>query len=117
MAYHIITGGNLFILFGPHIGVDNKLRVGKYGRIGQTACGAAVGALSHCRCCGNDDISFANNSDYQMNFLKAEILKRLPLIDKAGRGNRNDEQAALATQLFDICKVGATTYAFRCCCR
>ena len=106
----VIPGGNLFILFGPHIGVDETMQLGKYGRIGQSqsgaACGAAVGALSHCRCCADDLSSMADTADYQMNFLKAEIQKRLHLIDGAGTGSRNDEQAALATQVFDICRVG-----------
>ena len=50
------SGGNLFILFAPHIGVSDTGELGKYSRRGQidrdgTACGAACGALKFCEDC------------------------------------------------------------------
>lgn len=108
-ALHVVADGNLFVLFGPHIGVDENLQLGKYGRAGQrdsgAACGAAVGALNYCRACCTEEVSLTDASDYQMSFLKAEIKKRMHLINGAGSGSYNAEQAALATQTFEICKV------------
>ena len=99
----------MFILFGPHIGVDESLQLGKYGRVGQShsgaACGAAVGALNYCRACGDDEAPLTDSSDYQMNYLKTEIKKRVARINGAGDGSYNAEQAALATQVFEIAKV------------
>jgi hypothetical protein len=39
----IILGGNLFILFAPHIGISDAGCLGKYSRIGQEKDGAACG--------------------------------------------------------------------------
>ncbi len=48
-SHHVPHGGNLFILFAPHVGITPDGTIGKYARDGQdhhdSACGAAIGAL------------------------------------------------------------------------
>lgn len=55
-SHHIPDGGNLFILYGPHIGVNDDGELGRIGREGMavdtTACGALLAALGKIK--GND---------------------------------------------------------------
>jgi hypothetical protein len=48
-SHHVPHGGNLFILFAPHVGITPDGTIGKYARDGQdhhdSACGAAIGAF------------------------------------------------------------------------
>ena len=86
-------GGNLFILFAPHIGISDSGELGKYSRKGQidrdgTACGAACGALKFCEECKIDtDFAMRTGStktkimkkpgeiygDYQMEFITSQV--------------------------------------------
>ena len=49
---HVPDGGNVIMLFGPHIGISDEGVLGKFLRHGQhkcsTACGAVVGAYKAC---------------------------------------------------------------------
>jgi len=51
-SHHVPHGGNILILFGPHVAVAESGEVGKYLRTGQadhsTACGAVIGAYHAC---------------------------------------------------------------------
>lgn len=112
---HVPDGGNLFILFAPHIGLSDSMVLGKFSRLGQesdgSACGAACGALSHCNNCAAAgeipkacDAAFlgSNPDDYQMNTLIAEVnSKREGIMAKL---TVNEQQAELARQIFEISK-------------
>ena len=47
---HVPKGGNLVILFSPHLGITPDGNFGKYARFGQdhhdSSCGAAIGAYN-----------------------------------------------------------------------
>ena len=51
-SHHVPDNGNIFILFGPHVGISEAGKVGKYHRLGQAsesgACGAVLAAYSMC---------------------------------------------------------------------
>ena len=53
MAHHIPTGGHGLVFFGPHVGIDFDLTVGKVNRRGHKGssecCGPASAALEYCR--------------------------------------------------------------------
>lgn len=54
MAHHIPTGGHGLVFFGPHVGIDFDLTVGKVNRRGHAkgsseCCGPASAALKYCR--------------------------------------------------------------------
>jgi hypothetical protein len=84
-----LLGGNLFILYGSHIGISDAYKLGMFSRAGQlhngTACGAAVGSYNYC-CNPANVIPDAENlgshpSDYQMQYLISEINKVKSVID------------------------------------
>ena len=104
------SGGNLFILFAPHIGICRGCHLGRYSRDGQThegtACGAAVAAFQHCRSGGFiPDAPYlgANPYDYQMQYFISEISKRVQYFNDSKSDNEN--QAELARQMYNIVKV------------
>lgn len=88
-----MPGGNLFILFAPHIGVSDSGELGKYTRKGQvghdgTACGAACGALKYCEDCkmkadaGEVEVKEVKKlgemyADYQEEFIIAQVTWRV----------------------------------------
>jgi hypothetical protein len=107
-SHHVPVGGNLFIMFCPHIGLSENGNLGKYSREGQltegTACGAAVGALGQCRC-GNvpSEHSLGQNKlDYQMNFIIHEVNKHLAEIDSFE--TENAKQTALVLSIYQIAR-------------
>jgi len=106
-AHHVPEDGNLFIIFAPHIGISPELKLGEFSREGQShagaACGAAVGALNYCRTCKTTGAKpEADFADYQMSFLKAEIMKRADNI--IGCGSANEEQRELVYEVYEICQ-------------
>jgi hypothetical protein len=107
-----LLGGNLFILYGSHIGISDAYKLGMFSRAGQlhngTACGAAVGSYNYC-CNPANVIPDAENlgshpSDYQMQYLISEINKVKSVID-AQEGNMR--QAEIAKQTFRISNVSS----------
>jgi len=87
------SGGNLFILFAPHIGISDTGELGKYSRRGQidrdgTACGAACGALQFCEDCkvhadaGEVEVQDIKPpedqyADYQEEFIIAQVIESM----------------------------------------
>ena len=79
-SHHIPKGGNVFILFAPHVGVAPDGTVGKFAREGQdhldSACGAAIGAFNTLKTCLKDGSQTevdakkleATNGDYDVQF-------------------------------------------------
>jgi hypothetical protein len=106
-SQHVPDGGNLFVLMAPHIGISDRCALGHYSRDGQStdgaACGASVGAYGHC--CSGKAIpdSEEDPADYQMNFIIAEINKRMEKIKEKG-DNSDAIQAELCMQTYDIGK-------------
>lgn len=53
MAHHIPNGGHGLVFYGPHVGIDFDMTVGKVNRPGQKesseCCGPALAALEYCR--------------------------------------------------------------------
>lgn len=53
MAHHIPTGGHGLVFYGPHVGIDFDMTVGKVNRRGHKGssecCGPALAALEYCR--------------------------------------------------------------------
>lgn len=49
-AHHVPDGGNVFVLYAPHVGISETGKVGKVHRPGMpketSACGSAVGAFN-----------------------------------------------------------------------
>jgi len=76
-SHHVPDDGNIFVLYGPHVGISESGEVGKYLREGQhelsTACGAVIGAYN--ACCGmrsDNEIEF-DEADVQMSWIKSQI--------------------------------------------
>jgi len=108
-SHHVPDGGNLFILFAPHIGISDTFTLGKYSRSGQAhdgaACGAAVGAYGCCKSRKTipDAMYLGSNPfDYQMEYIISELSKRSAIIDS--KESENEKQAALATQMYHMSK-------------
>jgi len=81
---HAPDNGNIFILFGPHVGVSPDGEVGKYLRVGQsklsTACGAAIAAFNAGK---SGDTSDQGDQDIQQSMLKQKLGKQAKEIAKA----------------------------------
>jgi hypothetical protein len=110
-SHHVPDDGHALILQMPHIGMSDALKFGQYTRVGQTkdgaACGAAVGALCHCRA-GKDIPNLADaTNDFQMNYIIQQIEKCMPSIEQAYLDSGEDEnarQAMLAKQTYNVGK-------------
>lgn len=96
------------MLFAPHVGISESGELGKYSRIGRaiddSACGAACGAFKYCLDCNSGvNLDKLDPDDYQMNYIKLELSKRLEAIRCK---TTSDEQIAeLSHQMYNICKV------------
>jgi len=107
-AAHVPENGNLFVLFGPHIGISSSSVLGMYSRKGQlndgSACGAAVGAykynLGQTKVPTIEELTGGDFSDYQMKFIIAEVGKRKDFI--SAKTTTNGVQAELAKQVYAI---------------
>jgi len=94
----------------PHVGLSNEGCLGQFERSGRSdgnsACGAAIGALNICCSKPRDQLpdlhSPQNSSDYQMTYIISEISKRVDLIKS--KEDLNERQAELAMQCYDIAK-------------
>ena len=109
-VYLMVIGGNIFILFGPHIGISDYGLLGKYTRRHQhhdgSACGAAVGALKYCT--DGKHIPTAselgeNCYDFEMQYIISEISKKFRSIN--GYMTENARQHALVMEMYNIIKV------------
>lgn len=81
---HVPDNGNVFVVFGPHIGVSDAGELGKYLRNGQTresgACGAVLAAYGACM---NDEVTPYDrwdSMDLEQSWIRQEICKRIPEI-------------------------------------
>ena len=91
-AHHVPKGGNVVVVFAPHVAISPKGEVGRYQRDGQeglsTACGACIGALKAVEAeRGPDDpiccppcAKPLDESDYQMQTIVHHVRERLDAI-------------------------------------
>jgi len=97
---HVPKDGNIFIMYGPHIGVAESGEVGKYLRQGQdqesTACGALIAAYNSC-CAGKHGKAHEDSLDLQQNWLRAALL---PHTDDISR--TENPMAALAMHSYEV---------------
>jgi hypothetical protein len=99
-SHHVPDGGNIFMLFGPHIGISDAGEVGKYLRRGQkhhsTACGALCAAYNSC-CDGKFGPEYHDPVDLQQNWLRDSLAPACPQIQKA-----SNPMAALAVHSYEM---------------
>jgi hypothetical protein len=72
-SHHVPHGGNLFIVFAPHIGIADDGLIGKISRAGQdhldVACGAAIGAYNTLKKAAADNNEPLDRDDPQFSFI------------------------------------------------
>jgi len=72
-SHHVPDGGNVFVLFGPHIGFSPEGEPGKFLRNGQkalsTSCGALCAAYSQCTSGGLP----ADSKDMEQSWLREKL--------------------------------------------
>ena len=106
-AHHVPTDGKMFVMFGPHVGIEFDGKVGQLQRVNQdevsTACGAAVGAYKAIMKMKKDSIDYELEegvSDYfdaQIEFIKLKLGEKLKGVDQAP-----DAQAFVAYQMYSV---------------
>lgn len=99
---HVPDGGNIIILFGPHVGITEDGQVGMVHREGQkaasTACGALVAAYNSC-IAGERICRESHKHDLQQLYLKESIEPRVQDIKTTP-----EPMAALAVHGYEIVK-------------
>ena len=111
-SHHVPDGGNCFILMAPHVGVDSRCNLGSYDRAGQinagAACGAAIGALGHCKASKELPDLTKSQDDYQMSYIihrvneaKDEILGDDPEDENAIQARLANHMHKVATEMLD----------------
>eukprot|EP00930_Biecheleria_cincta_P047457 TRINITY_DN32903_c0_g1_i1.p1 TRINITY_DN32903_c0_g1~~TRINITY_DN32903_c0_g1_i1.p1 ORF type:complete len:710 (-),score=113.32 TRINITY_DN32903_c0_g1_i1:12-2141(-) len=100
---HVPDDGNIVILFGPHVGIDESGEIGKCLRQGQrhtsSACGAVIGAY---KACLNSDAPLVvepGSYDRQMDWIKAQLAPHVQSISRT-----DNPMAALAHQSYIMVK-------------
>jgi len=73
-SHHVPDGGNVFVLFGPHIGFSPEGEPGKFLRNGQkalsTSCGALCAAYSQCSA---EQKMEADSKDMEQSWLREKL--------------------------------------------
>lgn len=77
LLLQVPDGGDVFILFGPHIGISESGELGKCLRLGQSvesaACGAVLAAYNSCKC-GQVKPYEMDMADMEQSWLKQKVL-------------------------------------------
>jgi hypothetical protein len=81
-THHVPDNGNIFAMYGPHVGVDKTGIVGKVHRPGMKkaskACGASIGAFLTL----NKGVSSVDSKhDQQFNYILKELSPRMGKIN------------------------------------
>jgi hypothetical protein len=99
-SHHCPDNGNIFVLYGPHVGVSEQGDVGKILRVGQdaptSACGAFVGAYKQTADWqgGEEEIT---GLDMQQQFIRNQLGPMRPMIASA-----QNPMAELSRKAFSI---------------
>jgi hypothetical protein len=104
MAHHIPDGGNCFVVYGPHVGVDKEGNVGKVNRRGRgvsgACCGSAAAASNYvCKVYeGGSQSGLPTDAlDAQQNFVGNMLLPQAARIAEA-----SEPEVELPYALFDV---------------
>eukprot|EP00929_Paragymnodinium_shiwhaense_P073154 TRINITY_DN371_c0_g1_i3.p1 TRINITY_DN371_c0_g1~~TRINITY_DN371_c0_g1_i3.p1 ORF type:complete len:317 (-),score=76.83 TRINITY_DN371_c0_g1_i3:243-1193(-) len=96
---HIPDGGNMFILYGPHVGISEDGKVGVTLRLGQnkdtTACGALMAVYNNCL--KGATIDAYSPADLQARLIHQELCPRVDEISKAA-----NPEAMLPRVAYDV---------------
>eukprot|EP00929_Paragymnodinium_shiwhaense_P020469 TRINITY_DN1363_c0_g2_i1.p2 TRINITY_DN1363_c0_g2~~TRINITY_DN1363_c0_g2_i1.p2 ORF type:complete len:312 (+),score=82.47 TRINITY_DN1363_c0_g2_i1:64-999(+) len=96
---HVPEGGNMFILYGPHVGITEGGQVGSIVRIGQkkptTACGALMAVYNNCL--KGATVDAYSPADLQARLLHEELCPRADEIKKS-----KNPAAMLPRVAFDV---------------
>jgi hypothetical protein len=104
MAHHIPEGGSCALLYGPHVGIDDKGNVGKINRRGRmnsgACCGSAAAALGYVKSVKAGECTAApapkECTDAQQTFVGNMLLPYGQRLEDA-----KNAQVELPTSLFD----------------
>lgn len=107
-SHHVPEDGHCFVLMAPHIGIDGKGNLGQYDRFGQVsagaACGAAIGALCHCRDKQSLPDLAAADTDYQMSYIIHKVHESAEVDGFTSKttDDENGVQARLARRMHTV---------------
>ena len=103
MAQYIPDNGSCFIVYGPHVGIDEDGKVGTISlrgkRSGGACCGSAVAALMYCHSVASgspEKVTPTDPIDAQQTFLCNMLLPQAQRVEKA-----EDPMVELPLALFD----------------
>merc|ERR1719277_479388 len=101
-SHHVPENGNIFVIYGPHVGVSESGEVGKTLRPGQhgesAACGAFVGAYNQtANWDARKPAEALDSSDMQQQFIRNQLGPYRQELGKA-----TNPMVALARQAFQI---------------
>jgi hypothetical protein len=75
-SHHCPESGNIFVMYGPHVGVSEAGEIGKFNRVGQnsssSACGAFVGAYKQTMNWSGEREKL-DGSDMEQQFIRSEL--------------------------------------------
>merc|ERR1740121_1996410 len=75
-SHHCPEDGNIFVMYGPHVGVSEAGEIGKFNRVGQnsssSACGAFVGAYKQTMNWSGEREKL-DGSDMEQQFIRSEL--------------------------------------------
>jgi len=96
-SHHVPDGGNVFVLFGPHIGFSPDGEAGKFLRYGQkalsTSCGALCAAYSQC----SSGSMPADKKDMEQSWLREKLGPKCQHIKEA-----SNPMVELALQAYKV---------------
>jgi hypothetical protein len=99
-SHHCPEDGNIYVMYGPHVGISETGEVGKFNRVGQadpsSACGAFVGAYKQTQNFSGEREKL-DGSDMEQQFIRNEL-------GPFTKGIKETENpmATLAYKAFDI---------------
>merc|ERR1711939_122489 len=91
-SQHAPDGGNIFLMYGPHISVD------KDGRIGQYTRQRPVFIDAYNQCCAG---RLEDNSDDEQDMQQSWLRERLAAV-RSDIQQANEPMASLAVHMFEI---------------
>lgn len=103
---HCPEAGKVFIVFGPHVGIDAKGTVGTVERIGQdgphTSCGAGIGAYKAImkQPMSDEDVAFIGTKDFQEEYIIAKLRDRLEIL--RGKDPSDETITYVTNKMYDL---------------